>query len=312
MVLTRLGMLHLTQGRGPEAVAAFRSAYGLAGSPDNILSEYVEALCLAGKAADAIEMLLAEANRGSSTPLRRQVLAELLLWQPAAVADPVAFVDQRLRGERDSRIKLKADLGLYASELGRHDVAVAFLEQAYAESGNAPRYAEPTGRALINAGRHGEAFDLMLRAIAKGPMSPGLAQALAEAGARAQLKADDLVARLDKALEHRPEARAELCLALGRAAMDRRNPALAAAALSRACDDGALPANLVEHYVGSLIATVQLQKALVALERFIQGGYHTRWAFDTLAELYQKTGREKAEAARATSCMTELFPLEER
>ncbi len=312
MVLTRLALVHLTQGRAPEAVRAFRSAYELAGQPENLLDDYVEALCSAGKASDAIEMLLAEANRGLSTPRRHGILAELLLSPPTAVKDPVAFVRRRLRGKLARHAELKATLGLYASNIGRHDAAGAFLEQAYVESGYDQRLAESCGRALIYGGRHNDAFALMLRAAEKAPLSPWLTWALAEAGARADLKPDEVVARLDKALKrHPPEARGEVCLELGRA-VQKRSPTLAAALLGRACDEGMLPSDLVEPYVGSLVAAGQPQKALVALERFIQAGYHTRWAFETLAGLYHKAGRDKGEAARAASCMAELFPREGR
>ncbi|MBM4040261.1 MAG: VWA domain-containing protein [Planctomycetes bacterium] len=313
MVLTRLALVHLTQGRAAEAVRAFRSAYELAGQPENLLDDYIEALCSAGKASGAIEMLLAEANRGVSTPRRHGILAELLLSPPTAVTDPVAFVNRRLRGKPARHAELKAALGLYASDVGRHDVAAAFLEQAYAESGFDERYTVSCARAFIYAGRHNDAFGLMLRAAEKVPLSHWLTWELAESGARAELKPDEVVARLDKALKrHTPEARSEVCLELGREAMRARNPRLAAALLGRACDEGTLPSDLVEPYVRSLRDAGQPQRALVALERFIQAGYHTRWAFDTLAELYGKAGRGGTDAARAASCMTELFPREER
>ncbi|HUT35483.1 MAG TPA: VIT domain-containing protein [Planctomycetota bacterium] len=214
---------------------------------------------------------------------------------------------------RDREAKALAWLRLARARAaqGDREKALAAFRSAYGLAGGADNFLAEYARALGAADRAREALDLVLREAAEGNASPYRVGLIASLVLEQPGWAVEVVPVLDKALAAAPAAiRQEVQLAAGRLAAEHDRPDLAALLLGRAAGAGTLPVDLAEAFIRSLQQMGGIEPAIAHLEHFIQGGYHTRWAFDTLAELYQKAKRPKADAARAASCMAELFPRE--
>jgi tetratricopeptide (TPR) repeat protein len=304
----RLGLAHLRQRRYDDALSAFRSAYALGGRPDNILAAYVGALREAGKPRDALELLLADARRGMMSPARRLLIAELTFDPATDVADPVGFVNEGLGRKRARDPELKALMAQFAGERNLAQARARLLSQAYTESGRGRQYLLPHVRALAAVGQNEQAFDLLLREAARGRVGPESVDDLASLAVAVKTDVKALVPRLDKGLASRPEIRRAVCLRAGSLAAGKGRTELAAALLGKAADEGILPVNYVSTCIRSLLAANQHERAAALLERFIQGGYHTAWAFQSLAQAYAKLGRGKRDLLRAVSAEVEILP----
>jgi tetratricopeptide (TPR) repeat protein len=239
LVQVRIALLLIAERRSDDALAELRTAYEAAGRPDNILAYIIGTLRQAGRTRDALDLLIAEANAGRATDWRRRMAATLLFDPAAGVADPVAFLGERLKGKPGRHVELKAAVAHLASVERRHDVAVPLWSQAYAESGRAEEHIEPYIRELEDTDRHGEALDLLLREAGEGRLSDWRLRSIADLLLDDRAGVNDAAARIAHDLAGQPKVRLAVLAATAEEAerWHSRHPALAATLYAKAYEE---------------------------------------------------------------------------
>jgi tetratricopeptide (TPR) repeat protein len=151
LVHLRLGMVYSDGGRAARAIRHVRAAYEAAGRPDNVLAYYVDALRRCGRLREALNLLLAEGGRPGAGKWQDRVTAALLFDPAIGIADPVGYVLGRLPAEPQARAGVLTALADGAESEGRAQARVAFLGQAFHESGRLAALVEPYIAALMDA-----------------------------------------------------------------------------------------------------------------------------------------------------------------
>ena len=414
LVRLRLGLVQVQRRSYDAAADQFLTVYEKGGQPENVLAFYVGALELGGRHRKALEMLLAEASAGRTSPWLRAMAATLLFDPESRVADPVKFAAEKLAGAPDRHLDLKVALAQMAGTKKKWAVQAAFFEQVYAESERAEKYAAPYVGALRAAGRQKDALALLLsEAGTEGKSSRWRLDVIADllfdgkceatdvparisrdlarrsrirlavyqrAGARAEQgnkteMAAELYGRLyresgrreryagsyvrmllklgrkkdvrkmlvrearednrlgawrmkhlarfaladpehkaapdryaDRVFAERPRARVALKLELAREADAKRDHQLGARLYEDVYTVCHRPVSLVQPYVNALIGAERNAKAREELEGVIQGGYHTTWAFQSLARTYRCLSLGPTDVLRAVSSEVEILP----
>jgi uncharacterized protein YfaP (DUF2135 family) len=310
MMNVRLGLVHYDGKRFDEAVPHFRRAYETVGRPENVLKYYVGALRHAGMTRAALDLLLAEAGEGTTSPWRRATTGRLVFDPDSKIDDPVGFIGERLKGEPGRHVELKTALARSALARGRHETAVRFLAQAYSDSGRAERYVSPYVHALCAAKREEDALALLVReAREEGRASAWRLSTIAGLLSRHPEHKADPHAFVDEAFGEQRGLRAKIRLDLYRSKGNVPHDAgLCAELYGDAFHLGGRQVEFVQPYVVALLACEQDEKARAELEGAIRAGFHTPWAFNALANVYRKLGRGSGQVFRAASCEVELFP----
>ena len=297
------------KGRHDAELAFFQQVYTGSQRDEQYAAPYVEAMQSCGRAAEALAMLIAEGAEGRSSRWRVRTIANLLLASKFNDAEIVARVADGLSVHVDIRLAVCLQTATQAEQQQRLELGAALMEKAYADSGRRERHGEHYVRLLRQSGKARPALELLTReARDNNRLSQWRMRALAEIllADQAYKAAPDRYA--DEAFAQRPRARVALKYELAGAADAAHNPKLAARLYEDIYLAGGKPMAVVQPYVSALVADGQTAKAMRELEQVIQAGYHTAWAFQTLAQCYRRAERGAVEVLRAASSEVEIFP----
>jgi len=309
LVLTRIAMVHMAREAHFNAADILGAACNVSGRPANLVRLHVLCLRKTNRRAEALRALIADANEGRTSTWHRNTIASLLFDSASGVKEPVAFMAKRLTGGPAAHLELKYVLGKSAGARGLHDKSAAFHEQAWLGSGRDEGLAPAYYEALVSAGRGDAALEgLSGEARDEDRVSDWRMRMLArvlQADARWRDRSD---AYADEVFGDHPRARAALKLKLIPAALHSGNHKLLARLYDDAYHAGGRPVALVRPYIDSLFAGKHTRKAAEELEFVVRSGFHTPWAFESLAKAYTMLGGRQADVARAVSCPVELYP----
>jgi len=314
----RLGMILFMQKKFDESIALFKAVYAENGRPENVLTIYADALAEAGRGMEALNLLIGEANEGRLSAWRRTMLATLLFEAKPEILDPAQTIETRLTGKaaRDAELMIACARKARANNL-RH-IECAFYKRAYRFGARGFEVSVPYAESM-RASLHGaEALAFLIKE-SLADDSRSLAVAARCAAPIAEMLLDEKCGERDPAGRIAKEftGNAELRLAVFQRAVECAERStdknvgaarLVAELFEKMYLDCGRPSTLVQTYVGKLNAARRNADAARELERLIQAGYHTTWAFQTLADAYRKTGLGATEILRAVSSETEIFP----
>jgi hypothetical protein len=315
----------------------YADAYAASERDERLLRPCVDAQKAAGRAPQALALLMEEAAKeGRVSEYRVREMSDLLA---NSGADPAARLAQDLAGRPDIRLVVALHAAAATEASNRLDLAVPLAAMAYRESGRLERHAENYVRLLCKAGRPDHARSMMtFEARSDHRLAPWRMNALARMLLDDPFYSDAPEKYADESFSLRPRARVALELALAREAANRNRNDLAARLFKVVYEAAGRPESMFRPLVLSLIKSGKTQEALAALkaaERVgwfdadvlkalmaadptaeaegelqdaIQSGFHTAWAFQSLAKAYEKSGRPQAEILRALSSEIEIFP----
>ncbi len=313
----RLGLVLMDLQKFDGAAEQFRTVYAENDRPENVLVYCVHALIKAGRGTAALELLAAEANEGRLSAWRRNTIAMLLFEAAPAIPAPVAYVAEHIKEGAAKDSELFVALALQARMKNVRDAEAAFYAQAYALGEHGGRAVASYAEALRASGKAAEGLALLMHEAAAGRTWPGHAAMIAEFLLDEKSGEADVVGRIDSmqagSLHHNDQAGVSalrLAVFQQAAILAERSGkrTLSAVLFERAYVESGRPAELVQSVVMSFVADGRHMDAARELERVIQAGYHTPWAFKTLAEMDLALHRGTTEILRAVSSETELFP----
>jgi hypothetical protein len=415
LVRMRLGVLHYENKRYAEAAEEFKVGYDLTGRSANTLEYWADALWQAGKLPEALATLMGDAKTTFADERLCCMLGYLLINPASGVADPAAFLNERLEKGRQ-RAEVQLAIARVAISQSQTKLGATLAAQAYADTDRSDHFIVPYVRALVADQRAREAFDLLLdEYLSEKRLSQRRVQLLADlvalnstqgeqfaqqlvqrladdrelrlkiwayAAGKAEKRHDEKwavalfkraceeanwreacvfqyvrllrAANMNKdafdflvrgfcqenrteewriqaftdllltapeysqapetvlagALKERPDIQAIVGLELGQRFLAQQKPEIAQRLLERYFVAGGRPEPLIQPYIESLSAAGQPLAAAGELEKVIQAGYHTPWAFNMLRSTYENLHYDGNAVLRAITCEVELFPRE--
>ncbi len=220
LVRLRRAILAAEAGDLAGADARLAGLYEAAGRPDNVLGLRVGLFRKAGQPLRALDLLVAEANAGRTSDWRRRAIATLLFDPAVAAGDPLKFAADRLEGDPARHVELRLTLAALAGDRKLPAVKLAFLEQAYVDSGRDGSLLMPYVEALRENGREAGALETVVAdTIAAAPenITRWHVGAIAELLLSEKAAVADVPARIRRDFADRPDLR----LAVYRAAAAR-------------------------------------------------------------------------------------------
>jgi Vault protein inter-alpha-trypsin domain/von Willebrand factor type A domain len=288
----------------------FGQAYAESKRAERHLPAYAESLRRAGHQERALRLLMTRsAEDGKATTYRLNAIAALLFNEKAGEKDPAARLAKELAKRPRIRLALYYRCALRAEGKKRKALAAELYRRTYVESGRRERHARHYLRLLAVLKRPEEVRKFLItearehNRIAVWRMKQLAAMTLSDAQQKNRLEA-----YADQIFNGKPRARAALKLEFAREAQRRGDIKLAARLYQDIYAVLGRPQSLVEPYINALVGAERSADARRELEGAIQAGYHTTWAFQTLAACYRKLEKGQAHLLRAVSSEVEIFP----
>lgn len=310
----RLG-LWIQAAQRAETLGDFKWAASLAGRAsldsgrqEDLAYQHVRLLRASGQFDEALELLNGEWTR-YERPGRWtiQACADALLHLPAHQESPEAYLTGHVPPSCHARVKL--ELARQAEAAGSFPLATRLYGQLHREQPEREGFAEDLVRTLVKGGGEAVALAFLLKEARAGRPIPAWRVRTLAGLLHQKLKAGGaLEATLAEALGALPETRARVGLELAGLLAKEGRSELAARLYGESFVPAGRPEAFVQDYVLALHAARRFADAAAELERAIQAGYHTPWAFQTLGAAYRELGRGGPEQLRAASSEVELFP----
>jgi tetratricopeptide (TPR) repeat protein/Mg-chelatase subunit ChlD len=305
-----LAQMAKAKGRHDVEARFFEQVYAESGRNERYAAPLVGALRSAGRAPDALELLMNEAAKeGRTSRWRIATTADLLLDGKAGVDDAPRRIAADLSGRPKIRLAVCVRTAGLAEAAKKTDVAAELWGRAYHDGGRLERHGRNYVRLLRACARAEEAQSLLAReARDDNRLSLWRMKALAEIvlADPESKEAPDRYA--DEVFRDRPRARVALKLEFACTAVAAGDFVLAARLYDDVYHVGGRPMSLVEPYIGALLKAGRNDSAATELESVIQAGYQTAWAFSSLAGAYEKLERGEVDVLRAVSSEVEMFP----
>jgi hypothetical protein len=226
--------------------------------------------------------------------------------------DDLEYLKQLLaapgRSPQIAKDMISLRIGMILSGLEKHDEVVPIYAGIYERSGRPANVRRRYVTALIRAGMHRKALDILLPADRTADIDfPSTNTILLLAfSEKSDLKGplDHVYSRLNP--ENSSHTRLKYVLA--REARRRGRTDWTARLLGDVYRGTGRPESLVKAYVNALLSAKQNREASGELEYAIRAGYRAPWAFESLADTYHALEKGDAEVLRAITSEIDLYP----
>ncbi len=255
--------------------------------------------------------LIAAALKAVAASPRDVKACESLATALAATADADLLSKTLKRATaagRNAELLVRLRLGLVQVQRKSFEAAAGEFWTVYEKSGRPENVLAFYVGALALGGRGRKALETLLAEAGAGRTSPWLRGMTATLLFAPASKVGDPVKFVADRLKGAGDRHLQLKVAFAQMAGQVKKPAVQAAFFGQVYVVCHRPVSLVRPYISALTGAKRHAKASTELEGVIQGGYHTTWAFQSLAGSYRELGRGPIDLLRAVSSEVEIFP----
>ncbi len=304
VLLSTAGRRMQASGNAVEAKKLFEAAWLESGKSEDYAQDYMQAMLAARDEQKALGILTQDL----------QAAEKLQAWRIAMLADVLIRLGRQPEEAIEYAAKFAdgpARLGLLVALgerwlPGNPNAAAKIFEQLYDPAKPNDAIEQHLVTALIRANQPGRAREILSASLSQ----PERVNSWRVGTLFTLLDPDAWHVEEDIAdkFAQQPAVRSCLNLLLARHAMRRGKIEVASRLYESSYEAAGRPVEAVQPYIQAMMQSKQHDKAAAELERCIQGGYHTTWAFQTLDQAYGKLERGADARMRAISSEIEIFP----